>query len=111
MRSREGQATVEMVAIAPLLIAVAGAIYIGLSAQDAAALADHAAQAGAVAALQDREPKQAAENALPEWAREDAKVFVRDEKITVRVRPRTPVAELSKSLEAEATVFSGEVPK
>src|SRR4051812_50069686 len=59
-RDSRGQATVETVAMLPLLVLVALTVGQVLAAHAAATLAAGAAEAGAVAPLQDRDPLGAA---------------------------------------------------
>ena len=59
MRSERGQSSVEIVALLPLLALVALTVLQLLAAGAASELADHAAEAGAVALLQQRDPAQA----------------------------------------------------
>ena len=58
--SERGQASVELVAVLPLAVVVALAAGQAVAAGAAAELAGHAAEAGAVALLQDGDPRRAA---------------------------------------------------
>ena len=101
-----GQAAVELVGLLPLVAAIGFAGYTALAAQQAGEQAGAAAEAGAVAHLQDRDPRTAARAALPRGAR--ASIALHDRRVTVRVRPRVPL--LSAQLEASATADAGPEP-
>jgi hypothetical protein len=105
-----GQATVELVAFLPLLLAagVAGAAF--LAAHAAGEHAGSAAEAGAVALLQGGDPRAAARKALPASVRDEATIAVAGRRITVRVRPDLPVEPVARRLEAEATADAGPEP-
>ena len=106
-RSDSGQATVEAVAVLPLLVLVALAGAQVLAARSAATRAAGAAEAGAVAALQDRDPGAAARAALGEGADHGARVEVQGRRVRVRVRPRTVLPGVAGLLTATATADAG----
>jgi hypothetical protein len=85
----------------PLLIAVGFALFLGLGAGVARELAGHAAEAGAMAILQDENPAKAARAAVPGWSRGRVTVRVRGRRVRVRVRPLGPRA-IARVLTAEA---------
>jgi hypothetical protein len=104
----DGQATVETVAMLPLLVLVALTVGQILAARSAAVLADGAAEAGAVALLQDRDAGAAARAALGDAAAERrASVSVEGRVIHVRVRPRLVLPGLADALTATATADAG----
>jgi hypothetical protein len=107
-RAESGQATVELVGLVPLLAAVALAAFTAVAAFAAREQADTAAQAGAVALLQDGDPRAAAREALPEAARERARFTLDGRRITVTVRPRVPL--LARALAARASADAGPEP-
>jgi hypothetical protein len=102
-----GQATVELIALLPLLLAAALAGAALLAAQAAGEQAGAAAQAGAMALLQDGDPRAAATRALPPTARSGAVIHVHGRRVTVRVRPHLPIAALARPLTADATADAG----
>jgi hypothetical protein len=107
MTDESGQATVELVALLPLLLlaALAGA---GLIASHAAAeRAGQAAEAGAIALLQGGDPRAAARRALPPDARHRAAIEIHGRRVTVRIRPDLPLAALERSLTGTATADAG----
>jgi hypothetical protein len=103
-----GQATVEVVAFLPLLLAVALAAAALLAAHGAGEQAGQAAQAGAMALIQGGDPREAARRALPRDAR--ATIEVEGRRVTVTVRPRLPVEGLSAALTARTTADAGPEP-
>ncbi|NLA67561.1 MAG: hypothetical protein GX856_04835 [Gammaproteobacteria bacterium] len=83
-----GQASVELVALVPLLLVVAlslSALLAGFAAREAA---DQAAVAGAMAGLQNRDVKAAVQAASPGWARSRATISAGH--VRVQVEPRVP---------------------
>lgn len=107
LRSASGQASVELVGLLPLLVGAGFGVSQVLAAGAAHEVADGAAEAGAVALLQARDPREAARAALPGWWRERATVSVDGRRVRVRVRPRGPIAALTRSLTVEAAADAG----
>jgi len=103
-----GQATVELAALLPLLVVVALAAYAMLAGLSAGEQAGVAAEAGAIAVLQDRDAAAAARAALPADVRGAAVVRVRDRRITVTVRPRVPL--VARLLHARVIAHAGPEP-
>jgi hypothetical protein len=108
--SEAGQAAVELVALLPLvlLVALTGATI--LAAQAAVEQAGQAAEAGAIALIQDGDPRSAAQAAVPERLRRRADVAIGGGRVTVTVRPRLPLGFLAGALEATATADAGTEP-
>lgn len=109
-REQAGQATVELVALLPLLVLIGAIVFCVLAAGRAGELAAHAAGAGAVAILQDGDPVQAARTAIPGHAARELRVVVRGRTVTVSVRPRLPLAPLRDRLTATETADAGPEP-
>jgi hypothetical protein len=107
MSREDGQATVELVALLPLLLVVALAAAALLASHAAGEQAGQAAEAGAIALLQGGDPRAAARRALPTAARRRAEIEVRDRRVTVRVRPNLPLAALVRPLTGEASADAG----
>jgi len=105
-----GQATVELVALLPLLLVAGLTGAAVLAAQSAGEHAHQAAQAGAMALIQGGDPRTAAREALPAGTRSRAAIEVHDRRITVRVRPHVPIPGLARPLTAEATAAAGPAP-
>ena len=108
MSSEHGQATVELAALLPLLAVVALAAYGTLAGLAAGEQAGVAAEAGAIAVLQDRDAAEAARAALPEAVRRAAHVRVRGRLVTVAVRPRVPL--VARLLRARVSAHAGPEP-
>lgn len=108
MSGEDGQATVELVALLPLLLVAALAAASLLAAHAAGERAGAAAQAGAMALIQGGDPRAAARGALPRGTR--ARIEVHGRHVTVRIRPSLPVAALERPLTASATAAAGEAP-
>jgi pilus assembly protein CpaE len=102
-----GQATVELVGLLPLLVAIALGVTQLLGAGAARELADHAAEAGAVALLQNADAADAARAAVPGWARERLEVAVRGRSVTVALTPPLALPALSDEITARATAHAG----
>jgi hypothetical protein len=101
-----GQATVELAALLPLVVVIAVAGYALLAGLAAGEQAGVAAEAGAIALLQDRDPARAARAALPAATR--ASVRVSGRSITVAVRPRVPL--VARLLRTRVTAHAGPEP-
>jgi hypothetical protein len=98
MGSENGQSTVELVAALPALL-LAGLLALQLLATGyALTVADGAAEAGALALASGRPAKQAARDALPGWATDDVDVSVEGGRVTVRLRPPSPLPILADRL-------------
>lgn len=102
-----GQAAIELVALLPLLVAVALAIVQALAAGVAAELADHAAQSGAVALAQGRDGAAAARASVPGWSGARIRVAVRGSRVHVRLVPPALVPGLGERLATTATADAG----
>jgi hypothetical protein len=107
-RSHAGQATVELVALLPLLLIVAlaaAALLAGYGANEQAATA---AQAGAMAMLQGGDPRESARRALPATVRGRTTIEIHDRRVTVRVRPHLPI--VARAMTAQVTADAGPEP-
>jgi len=113
MRSEpeSGQASIELVVLAPLLAAVVLAAAQLLAAGAAGELADHAAEAGAVAMLQNADPAQAARDAVPGWSRSRMTVRIEGRIVRVRMRPPSPIPGLADLLESRREADAGPKPR
>ncbi len=108
--SQRGQATVELVGLLPIVLAVSLAVFALLAAGRAGELAANAAGAGAVALLQDGDPEEAARAALPGRSGRDVRIVVSRRVVTVTVRPRLPVPGLASALAATRRADAGPEP-
>jgi hypothetical protein len=102
-----GQSTVEIVGLLPILLAVVFGAAQLLAAGVANEVADHAAEAGAMAMLQGGDPADAARAAAPGWARDRVEVDVSGRRVAVTVRPPSPFPPLADRLTAHASAHAG----
>lgn len=101
--SQRGQASVELVSLVPLVLAVGLVAGQLLAVGYSSVLAGNAAEAGALALAGGGDPRAAVKEALPGWSR--ARVSVRGGEVRVELRPPTLLHALTGQLEvsAEAT--------
>ena len=100
--AERGQASVELLALLPLLLAVAlGAAQV-LAVGYASVLAGNAAEAAALALAGGGDPETAAHRALPGWSRKRLEVAVKGGDVRVRLRPPVLLPPLAGELEATA---------
>jgi hypothetical protein len=104
-RCELGQATVELIAGLPALLLAAFVAVQLLAAGFALTLADGAAEAGAVALASGRDAAPAARGALPGWARDGASVSVDGGRVTVRIRPPSPLGFLAERLALRSSAW------
>ncbi len=102
-----GQAAVELVALLPLLGAVALGLLQGLAAGVAVELAGHAAHSGAVAIAEGGDGAVAARAAVPAWSHDGVEVSVRGTRVLVRLTPPALLPGLGARLAASATADAG----
>lgn len=98
MNEARGQASVELVAALPALLLAALVALQLLAAGYALTLADGAAEAGALALASGGSATDAVRGALPGWAEDDVAVAVRGGRVTVRLRPPSPLGSLADHL-------------
>jgi hypothetical protein len=103
----DGQASVELLAAAPILLAVTLAAAQLLAAGLCRELAGDAAGAGAAALLQSRDPQAAARRALPGWSRSHLRVTRRGRELRVVINPPSLVPGLARLLSVEARANAG----
>lgn len=102
MNSQRGQASVEVVALAPIIV-ICGVL--GLQALVAGAnhvAAANALHAGVLAGELGRNPEAAARAAAPGWPTGRFTVSMRGRRIKVRLRPRAIVPPLADLLTVDA---------
>lgn len=103
--AERGQASVEVVAAVPAMLLV-GLLCLQLLATGyAASVADGAAEAGAIAAAAGLPADDAITAALPEWARERSEVEDQGGRLTVTVRPPSPLEPLAHALQVSSSVW------
>jgi hypothetical protein len=101
-RGQAGQASVELIGLVPLLLVVGLAGLQLLAVGYASVLAGAAAETGALALAAGTDPKAAVREALPGWSRARAHARVRGGRVTVRLRPPSPLRALAERLEVTA---------
>jgi hypothetical protein len=100
--SASGQATVEAVALIPLLLVVGFGLMQLLAVGYASVLAGGAAEAGALALAGGRDPRAAAMEALPSWSEAGARVAVEGGRVEIHLRPPSPLHALAERLDVRA---------
>jgi hypothetical protein len=98
MADERGQASIELVAALPALLLASCVALQLLVAGYALTLADGAAEAGALALAAGRAPSAAVRSALPGWARDDVDVAVEGGRVSVTLRPPSPLASIAERL-------------
>jgi hypothetical protein len=98
-RNARGQATVETIAVVPVLVAVGLAAFQLLAVGYAGVLAGNAAEAGALALAAGEDVPAAAKEALPGWSEARARIEVEGGRVEVRLRPPSPLRDLANALE------------
>jgi hypothetical protein len=93
-----GQSTVELVAALPALLLAALLALQLVATGYALTLADGAAEAGALALAAGRSAPVAARQALPGWAEDEVSVSVQAGRVTVRLRPPSPLPTIGDHL-------------
>ena len=101
-RDQRGQASVELLGLLPLLLVVGLAGLQLLAVGYASVLAGAAAESGALALAGGGDPKAAVKDALPGWSRARARARVEGGRVTVRLRPPSPLRALAQRLEVTA---------
>ena len=104
--TESGQASVELLGVLPLLIALALAVFQLLAVGYTSVLAGSAAEAGALALAAGGDPRAGVREALPGWSRARAEIHVSGGEVGVRLRPPSLVRALGERLTVtgEATV-------
>ena len=100
-----GQASVELIASVPLLVGVALLCLQLLAAGYAVSLADGAVEAGATAVAAGLPAEPAARAALPGWADDRVSVERLGGRVTVRLRPPSPLGAVERALEVSSTAW------
>ena len=103
MRGERGQATLELLGLLPVLLAVALAGAQLLAVGYSSVLAGNAAEAGALALAGGADPRAGARAALPGWSRAHARVSVSGGQVRVRMRPPSLLRSLAERLEVAAS--------
>ena len=102
-RRARGQATVEAIALVPVLLVVGIAVLQLLAVGYVSVLAGNAAEGGALALAAGTDARAGARQALPGWSRARARVEVDGGRVAVHLRPPSPLGALAEGLEVTAT--------
>jgi Flp pilus assembly protein TadG len=103
IRDARGQATLEALALVPLLVAVGLGLLQVLAVGYAGVLAGSAAEAGALALARGDDPKSEARRALPGWSAARARIDIKGGRVRVHLRPPSPLHALARRLEVTGT--------
>jgi hypothetical protein len=104
-RSERGQASLELIAGLPALL-LAGLVALQLLAAGfAVTLADGAVEAGAIALAGGQAPEPAVRAALPGWARDRFDLERDGGRLTVVVRPPSPLSSIARALEVSSSAW------
>jgi hypothetical protein len=107
-RSRDdGQSSIELLGLLPLLMVLILAAAEALAAGAARTAASSAAEAGAMAVLQGGDPAAAARAAAPSWAHARLAVRVSGHRVTVRATPPALLPWLPALLASTTTASAG----
>jgi hypothetical protein len=100
-----GQASVELLAGVPALL-LAGLIALQLLAVGySVTIADGAAEAGALAVAADRPARPAVRDALPGWTDGRVRIEVDGGRVSVELRPPSPLRGLSRRLAVDSSAW------
>jgi hypothetical protein len=102
VRSERGQASVELLGVLPALLALALVLFQLGAVGYASVLAGNAAEAGALAMAAGGDVAAGARESLPGWSRAHARVDSGRGRVSVRLRPPSPLRLLSRELEVRA---------
>ena len=102
MSSARGQATVEAIALVPVLLIVGVGLMQLLAVGYASVLAGGAAEAGALALARGTDPRASALRALPGWSEANARIALEDGRVQVRLRPPSVLRALGERVEVNA---------
>ena len=98
MKAAAGQASVELVAAGGALILIALVCLEALAVGYGAVMADHAAEAAALALANGRPPTEAARRAVPGWPGRAIRVRSGGGRVSVELIPPAPVPFLRRRL-------------
>lgn len=110
LHDQRGQSAVELMGLLPLVAVLGLAMLQLLSAGLAVEFANHAAEAGALAIAQGRDPKEAIKESLPDFSssKVEQKLTSGGRKVEVTITPLKFVPGLAKELKATASADAGE---
>jgi hypothetical protein len=103
MAAERGQASVELLGSLPALLLVGAVVLQLLAVGYSATLAGSAAEAGALAAAGGGDAVEAARAAVPGWSRRALTVSSEGGRVSVRMRPPSPLSFVRGALELHAS--------
>jgi hypothetical protein len=103
--AERGQASVELLAAIPFVLLAAIVCLQLLATGYSLSLADGAAEAGAIAIASDLPAQPAVEAALPGWARDRVELDSQGGRLTVSLRPPSPLAAVGRVLEVSSSAW------
>ena len=101
-RGERGQASVELLAVLPVVLVVALLLAQLLAIGYASVLAGNAAEAAALALAGGGDPHAAARAALPGWSKAHARLSVHGGEVHLRLRPPALLHAFGRRLEVHA---------
>jgi hypothetical protein len=102
-RGARGQATVEAIALVPVMVVIGLGLLQLLAVGYASVLAGNAAEAGALALARGADARSGVNEALPGWSQARARVEVDGGRVAVRLRPPSPLRAVADGLEVTGT--------
>ncbi len=103
MRGERGQASVELLGMLPVVLLVGAVLLQLLAVGYSASLAGAAAEAGALAVAGGGDAREAARAAVPGWSRARMTVRSGDGRVSVLMRPPSPLRAVGRALELSAS--------
>jgi pilus assembly protein CpaE len=103
MAAERGQASVELLGSLPVVLLVGAVVLQLLAVGYSATLAGAAAEAGALAVAGGGDATDAARAAVPGWSRAGMKVEAGGGRVSVRLRPPSPLTLVRDALELHAS--------
>src|SRR4051812_40566432 len=103
MAAERGQASVELLGALPVVLLLGAVLLQLLALGYSAALAGSAAEAGALAAAGGGDAADAARAAIPDWSRVGMRVDSDGGRVSVRLRPPSPLRVVRRSIELRAS--------
>jgi hypothetical protein len=103
MAAERGQASVELLGALPVVLLVGAVLLQLLALGYSASLAGSAAEAGALAEAGGGDAREAARASIPGWSRAGMRVESDAGRVSVLLRPPSPLALVRRGIELHAT--------
>ena len=110
MPGERGQASVELLGALPVVLLVGAVLMQLLAVGYSASLAGAAAEAGALALAGGGDAREAARAAVPGWSRARMTVRTGNGRVSVRMRPPSPLRVVGRALDVRASAAVEEAP-